>query len=73
MTESNLADDLKELDDLIELMPGDRAINGKNTIAMEKTILELKRLRLKNLVFEDEDEKEYLIMIDRLLWVVGKE
>jgi hypothetical protein len=66
----DLSNGKDELDDLIKLMPGEKTKNGKNSEAVERTILELKRLKNKSFYYEMEDELEYWRDIDRLLWMV---
>jgi hypothetical protein len=60
------------LEELIKEMPGETLMNSRNSESMERTILELKRLKKKNLVFEQEDAWEYYADINALISHTGR-
>jgi len=65
--------DEDELDKLIDESPGKKVIYMKTSWAAKKTILKLKDSRKLNFIFDEDEYKEYLRDIDRLLSVLGWE
>lgn len=62
----------EEFDAALSCLPGIEVKYAKQSKSGKITQLELKRLKTQRFVFDDDENKEYVRDIDRLLWFIGE-